>query len=110
MSVPVVMGAFPEPFLHGYDGHRRRTIVAYQRGARGAARAIARIVHGRVAPLTPTLPRDVNEVLVHPAVGRSSIAIGRGPTAAVLLSVTARDALRLARDPTLVRFRYQGVP
>ena len=110
MSVPVVIGAFPEPFLHGYDGHRRRTLVAYQPGARRAAQAIARVVHGRVAPLAPGLPSDVNEVLVHPAVGRSGIAIGRGPTAPVLLSVTPRDALRLARDPALVRFRYQGLP
>ena len=107
---PVVIGSFPEPFLHGYDGHRRRTLVAYQPGARRAAQAIARVVHGRVAPLAPGLPSDVNEVLVHPAVGRSGIAIGRGPTAPVLLSVTPRDALRLARDPALVRFRYQGLP
>jgi hypothetical protein len=110
MSVPIVIGAFPEPFLHGYDGHRRRTVVAYEPGARLAARAIAHVVHGRVMPLAPGLPSDVNEVLVHPAVGPSSIAIGRGPTAPVLLSVTPRDAFRLARDPSLVRFRYEGVP
>jgi hypothetical protein len=110
MSVPVVIGAFPEPFLHGFDGHRRRTLVVYQPGTRRAAQAIARVVRGRVVPLTSGLPRDVNRVLVHPAVGPSSIAIGRGPTAPVLLSVTPRDALRLARDPKVVRFRYQGVP
>jgi Domain of unknown function (DUF4430) len=110
MSVPVVIGAFPEPFLHGYDGRRRRTLVAYERGARRAAQAIAPIVHGRVVPLAGRPSSDVNEVLVHPAAERSSIAIGRGPKAPVLLSVTPRDALRLARDPTLVRFRYQGVP
>jgi Domain of unknown function (DUF4430) len=110
MSVPVVIGAFPEPFLHGYDGHWRPTRVVYQPGARRAARAIARVVHGRVAPLTLELPPDANMVLVLAGVGRSSIAIGRGPTAPVLLSVTPRDALRLARDPALVRFRYQGVP
>lgn len=110
MSVPVVIGAFPEPFLHGYDGHRRRTIVAYQPGTRRAALAIARVVRGLVVPLRTGLPADVNEVLVHPAVAPSSMAIGRGPTAPVLLSVTPRDALRLARDPALVRFRYQGVP
>jgi Domain of unknown function (DUF4430) len=110
MSVPVVIGAFPEPFLHGYDGHWRPTRVVYEPGARNAARAIARIVQGRVAPLTPELPPNANVVLVHTGVGPSSIAIGRGPRAPVLLSVTPRDALRLARDPTLVRFRYQGVP
>jgi Domain of unknown function (DUF4430) len=110
ISVPIVIGAFPEPFLHGYDGRRRRTIVAYQPGARRAAEAIARVVRGRVVPLRTGLPGNANEVLVHPAVAPSSMAIGRGPTAPVLLSVTPRDALRLARDPSLVRFRYQGVP
>ena len=110
MSVPVVIGAFPEPFLHGYDGSWRPTRVVYEPGARRAAQAIARVVHGRVAPLTPELPPNVNVVLVHRGVGPSSIAIGRPPTAPVLLSLTPRDALRLARDPSLVRFRYQGVP
>ena len=110
MSVPVVIGAFPEPFLHGYDGSWRPTRVVYEPGARRAAQAIARVVHGQVAPLTPELPPNVNVVLVHRGVGPSSIAIGRPPTAPVLLSLTPRDALRLARDPTLVRFRYQGVP
>jgi hypothetical protein len=109
-SRPVVIGAFPEPFLHGYDGHRRRTLVVYAPGARRAAEAIARVVRGRVAPQGPGSPRSANEILVHPGVAPSSIAIGRRPTSPVLLSVTPRDALRLARHPALVRFRYQGVP
>src|SRR6202011_688577 len=27
--VPVVVGAFPEPFLHGYDGKRRQAAVVF---------------------------------------------------------------------------------
>jgi len=110
MSVPVVIGAFPEPFLHGFDGHRRTTVVVFAPGARRAAQAIARAVHGRVVSQANGSPTSANEVLVHPGVAPSSIAIGQGPTSPVLLSLTPRDALRLARDPKLVEFRYQGVP
>jgi len=28
-SIPAIVGAFPEPFLHGYDGRKRSTIVVY---------------------------------------------------------------------------------
>lgn len=107
LSVPIVIGAFPEPFLHGFDGHRLRTVVVFAHGSRRAAVAIARVVHGRLASSTA---RGANAVVVFPKV-RSAIAKRPGsPTAPVLLSLSPRDALRLARDPKLVRFRYQGVP
>jgi hypothetical protein len=107
LSVPIVIGAFPEPFLHGFDGHRLRTVVVFARGSRRAAVAIARVVHGRLAS-SPA--RGANAVVVFPKV-HSVIAKRPGsPTAPVLLSLSPRDALRLARDPKLVRFRYQGVP
>lgn len=104
MSVPVVIGAFPEPFLHGFDGHRRATIVVSAPVARRAAEAIARVVRGRLAEHES---RRASVVLVSPQVRRSAIS-RRGSR--VVLSLTPRDALRLARDPALVRFRYQGVP
>ena len=108
LSVPVVIGAFPEPFLHGYDGHRRTTVVIAPPGARRAAAAIARLVHGRVA--ASVRAGGANAVVVSARV-RSAIAKRPGsPTSPVLLTLTPRDALRLARDPALVRFRYQGVP
>jgi hypothetical protein len=43
---PVVVGAFPEPFLHGYGGKRRPAVVAYF-GDRRAARKLARVIHAR---------------------------------------------------------------
>jgi len=50
--VPVAVGAFPEPFLHGYDGKRRPAAVRFQLGLRSEALALARVVRARsVAPL-----------------------------------------------------------
>jgi energy-coupling factor transporter transmembrane protein EcfT len=39
----VVIGAFPEPFIHGYDGRKRPAAVRYQPGFRSLARGLARI-------------------------------------------------------------------
>ena len=43
--VPVVVGAFPEPFLHGYGGNRRRAVVATPNPETG--RALAKFLHAR---------------------------------------------------------------
>jgi hypothetical protein len=42
MHVPVVVGAFPEPFVHGWNGHKRPAVVEYDNATRGEA---ARIAH-----------------------------------------------------------------
>jgi hypothetical protein len=96
-SVPVVVGAFPEPFVHGYGGKVRPAVVV-GRGA-GAA-ALAKIVHGSVS-------RDVSK-------GANVLRLLNGPTrfSARLLPggavefTYAGDALRLARQPALYRYRY----
>jgi hypothetical protein len=46
-TVPVVVGAFPEPFLHGYAGKRLSALVVS--GDPQAARAVAKVLHARVA-------------------------------------------------------------
>jgi len=107
LSVPVVIGAFPEPFLHGFAGHRRPTVVVAGPGTGAAARAIARVVHGQIVSAPP---RDANAVLVTRGVRAAIEKRSGSPTAPVLLALSPRDALRLARDPRLVRFRYQGMP
>jgi hypothetical protein len=48
MREPVVVGAFPEPFVHGWDGKRRPALVVYFTPAqRTLARKVAGVVHGR---------------------------------------------------------------
>jgi len=96
MRQPVVVGAFPQPFL---DGHRAAVVV----GSGPAARSLARIVHGRVAA---SAPADANVLRVVPGRGFSArVEHGR-----VVFTLGARDAARLAADPTLARFRYEGLP
>jgi uncharacterized protein DUF4430 len=97
MSVPVVVGAFPEPFLHGYGGKTRPAVVV---GSGRGARALARLVHGRVASTAPG-GADVLRLVGGPArfVGR------RRPDGSVELLFSG-NAGRLARDPASVRFRY----
>ncbi|MHB8469440.1 MAG: DUF4430 domain-containing protein [Gaiellaceae bacterium] len=96
-SVPVVVGAFPEPFLHGFDGKVRPAVVV---GAGSAAAALARVIHGRVAATAPAGANVLRLVSGPPRfVGKLL------PNGAVELDF-AGDARRLARDPALFRYRY----
>ena len=109
MRVPIVVGAFPEPFLHGFDGKRRKTYVRATTAAElPAARALARVVRG-AADRSSRTPADANEILVTPAARPLSVRATStgGP---VRLTISRRDALRLARNPRLARFRYEGLP
>lgn len=47
---PVVLGAFPQPFLSGYDGKRRPAVVV---STDARARAVARRLHARVVRRAP---------------------------------------------------------
>jgi hypothetical protein len=108
IHVPVVVGAFPEPFLHGWDGHTRATYVVADAAQLGAARGIARAVHGRATLATAALPNGVNVIRYR-----------RGPTAlrivehgdapgvpvTLLLRTSARDPLTVLRA---ARFRYSA--
>ncbi len=96
-SVAVVVGAFPEPFLHGYGGKVRPAVVV---GSGSGAQLLANVVRGRVATKAPS--------------GANVLRLVSGParfTARLLSSgavefAFAGDAARLARDPALYRYRY----
>jgi hypothetical protein len=92
MSQPVVVGAWPKPV----DGN---VLVVSERGAKDAGRALARSLHangGRHRVLVVSAP-----VVFH---GERSAA-GK-----VTFTINAADARRLARNPKLARFRYEGLP
>jgi hypothetical protein len=58
-ELAVVVGAFPEPFLHGFDGSRRQVAVRYAPGRRAGARKVARAVHAdSVQALGASTPGD----------------------------------------------------
>jgi hypothetical protein len=92
MSVPVVVGAWPKPV----EGD---VLVVAGPGAKDAARALARSLHANAGR---------NRVLV---VSRAVVFHGeRNAAGQVTFTISAGDALRLARNPKLARFRYEGLP
>ena len=99
----VVVGAFPEPFRHGYDGRRRRTVVVSSNRALG--RRMARLVGGRLARVAP---RGTNVIeLVRAARPRFRAELRRpGPGSPVRFVLDEGFASRLLARPGLARHRY----
>ena len=94
----VVVGAFPEPFLHGYEGRTRPAVVRFE-GSRAVATRLARRVGAdSIEPLGTPVPEGANVLEVRGGVDRAT---------AELLGQTAGDPVRivLAGDPDLTR-RY----
>jgi len=92
VSVPVVVGAWPEPVA----GHV--SVVAGSPAAGSAARELARSLHA-----TPG-GRDRVVVTAKPVTFHG---VKRG--GAIWFLIDAQDAVRLARNPRLARFHYEGL-
>jgi hypothetical protein len=110
MRQPVVVGAFPEPFLHGWGGKRRPAIVVYHdERLEKTARRLARMVDGSAAGGHPRHPAGANVItLVH---GDRFIARLTGsPGDRVVFELGEDAAARLADDPAIARYRYEGLP
>jgi hypothetical protein len=103
---PVVVGAFPQPFLNGYDGHRRRTVIFTAEA--GRARALARRLHASVVPLGVDMAaRDVNAVFIDPGrrtSARLAFTGSESPGSPVRLAYSGDPKDLLRRWP--FRFRY----
>jgi hypothetical protein len=97
MRAPVVVGAFPEPFLHGYDGRRRPAVVV---GERAGARGIARLLHARLSTHEP------NGANVFRIVGGAPRFVAAARAGGGVEFVFAGNVRRLAEHPSLYRFRY----
>ena len=110
--VPVVIGAFPEPFLHGYDGKRRAAVVRFWPGLSAEAHALARVVGARsVAAIGRSVAPAANLLVV--TTGRAGLVAqlrsGERAGEPVRFVVSGRAFARsLARNPALVRHRYQA--
>jgi hypothetical protein len=107
MHVPVVVGAFPEPFLHGYDGKTHPATIVYDsQKLEREARALGRLIHAKT--LTADQLADANVLFLTKAdVPLSATSKGAGQPARFVIGPTA--ARRLLADPKLVRFRYSGL-
>ena len=110
---PVVVGAFPEPFRHGFAGERRPAAVRYTLASqREAAQMLARLVGaGSVAPASVPAAGGANVLRLETGAPRFTARLRDGGDAGAPVEfVLAGDALRLARDPDAARFRYEGLP
>jgi hypothetical protein len=95
MSVPVVVGSYPHPFVGS------TTSVVPVGVERKVAEAIAAQVHGTVASRKPTK----NYILLGGDVAREHVRIQRFRDG-VQLELGAAIARRLADDPHALRYRY----
>ena len=64
IHVPVVVGAFPEPFVHGWNGHRRPAVVEYDERTRRDAAVVARRIGARLAPVGSRVVPDANVLVL----------------------------------------------
>jgi hypothetical protein len=97
-AVPVVVGAFPEPFLHGYGGKVRPAVVVGPLVP--GAQALAKVLHAR---LVADAPQGANVLRLVGGPHRFTARVL--PGGAVELDFSG-DADALARDPALYRYRY----
>jgi len=92
LSVPVVVGAFPEPFRHGFEWAKPGARVV------GSGPAVAR--------LQSLVGRGPNSIVVDARVPAGSASATRDGSV-VRLVLGVRAAARLAADPTAFRYRYE---
>jgi hypothetical protein len=102
MSVPVVLGAFPEPFVRGFDWVKPGSTAVIAAGASSSlAKRIAAEVHGVVSPKTAR----ANSIVIGASFPTDSARIHRS-THGVLLELGVAAARRLAADPHAFRYHY----
>ena len=100
---PVVLGAFPQPFLGGYDGKRRPAVVL---STDPRARQVAKRLHATLVS-RPTVSREMST-------GVNVLVLGRGPTGIRMAGSSPGSPVRMsfAGDPRVLlrprplRFRY----
>jgi hypothetical protein len=89
-TLEVVAGAFPEPFVHGFDGHTRPAAVRYGQGLRaGGEQVAAKLGTDDVAAIGAAVPADANLFeLVNgaPHLSATMRSPGSGPSGAVRFS------------------------
>jgi hypothetical protein len=107
IHVPVVVGAFPEPFLHGYAGKTRAAAVVFDaRPLAPEARSLGKLIHAKQVGADEL--GDANVLFLTKAdVPLSATSKGAGAPVRFVIGPTA--ARRLLADPKRVRFRYAGV-
>ena len=114
MREPVVVGAFPEPFLHGYDGRVRPVAVRFEaENMRGTALGLANLIgaHSVEELSVPAAPQAHTLVVVDDAPTFNAALRSPDGTAGspVVFTISFEDAKRLLKDPELAQHRYEGL-
>lgn len=114
MREPVVVGAFPEPFLHGYNGRVRPVAVRFEaENMRGTALGLANLIgaHSVEDLSVPAAPQAHTLVVVDDAPTFNAMLRSPDGTAGspVVFTISFEDAKRLLKDPELAQHRYEGL-
>ena len=107
IHVPIVVGAFPEPFLHGYGGKTREAAVVYDSPAlTSLAKRLGKLIHARTLNAQQLVTANVL-YLTKADVPLSATAPAAGAPVRFVIGPTATR--RLLADPGRVRDRYSGL-
>jgi Domain of unknown function (DUF4430) len=109
---PVVVGAFPEPFLHGWGGKRRPAEVRAPAGLEAEAAALLETLGGPEGEGEP----NIFAVEVVTGTGGARLTAERESANDAPVTFTLTGALvavraamtALAEDPSVVRYRYDA--
>jgi hypothetical protein len=99
LRVPVVVGAFPEPFLHGWNGARRPAIILG--GPAELEKRLASLIGASVGTADAA-----NRLRLVPGTELRAKLSG-SPGDPVVFTLGRRTARRLLEDPSFVRYRYE---
>jgi hypothetical protein len=110
MAEPVVVGAFPEPFVHGWEGRRRPVELRLPAGFEGNAPPLRRLLGGPGG----SGESNVFEVVIDDVAEGATLVARRGARDGSPVSFTLSGTERATRralkallgDPTIVRYRY----
>jgi len=110
MAAPVVVGAFPEPFVHGWQGRRRPVELRLPAGFEEQTMAMRRLLGGSGGSGDPSM----FEVVIDGAVEGATLVARRGAADGSPVSFTLRGTERAVRgaleallsDPAIIRYRY----
>jgi Domain of unknown function (DUF4430) len=113
MAAPAVVGAFPEPFLHGWDGKRRPAVVEAPPGLEPEADALLEVLGGGEGSGEP----NRFQLVVEPGEAGAMLEAKREPgdgspvtfTLAGSEAAVRAAAQALVEDPTVVRYRYTAL-
>lgn len=98
----VVVGAFPEPFLHGFDGKTRPMAIRYEPAVTRRAHAMARLFRDAdLGPILKPVPEGTNVL---------EVRLGPPRATAELLGQTAGDPVRFVLSGNPYATRRYSIP